>query len=332
MDLKTVLSNKTGDTLPAPRKEKTRWTVDELLSTDFPDPAWVINQILPTGEGFLSGRPKLGKSWLALQMAAAVSSGGYCLEYQAERGEVLYLALEDRPRRLASRLKKQNIKDANITFELFYKTVQNGGFEDLLLELENDRYKLVVIDTLSRFLGRSDQGDLGEMTTVIGGLQQLAQSRGVGLLLVDHHRKQSGFDVDLVDDILGSTGKAATADTILGLYRERGKQGATLKLVGRDVEDLELALEWDGYTCTWKNMGEANGVRTDSFNHQVMSAIVQLESMGELATTTKISLHCGAKKSNVSRAIGELIALGKIIRGEKVNRDQPYKLVVHDKQ
>jgi len=311
-----------------PPGEKIFWSVAELYSAEFPEPTWVINEILPTGEAFLSGRPKLGKSWLGLQMAKSVATGSTCLEYNTERGEVLYLALEDQPRRIQSRCKKQGIPDnAPINFLTRFKTFHQGGITDLFTYLEQDRYRLVVVDTLSRFLGKSDQQDLSEMTSVIGELQTMAQKKGVGLLLIDHHRKPSGMESDVIDDVMGSTGKAAAADSILGLYRDRNKREAILKATGRDMEDVELALEWDGYSCTWRNLGEADGVRADSMKFDVINAINHLVSMGDVATTTKIATFMDQKKPNVSRALGELLATGKIMRGEKVAREQPYIVV-----
>jgi hypothetical protein len=46
--------------------------------------------------------------------------------------------------------------------------------------------------------------------------------------LIDHHRNSGGFNPDAIGDILGSTAKGAMADTVIGLYKERGKSGARL--------------------------------------------------------------------------------------------------------
>jgi RecA-family ATPase len=58
---------------------------------------------LPEGLTLPAGKPKLGKSWLALSVAFAVAAGGVALgTYPVAQGEVLYLALEDNERRLQS--------------------------------------------------------------------------------------------------------------------------------------------------------------------------------------------------------------------------------------
>jgi RecA-family ATPase len=50
-----------------------------LLARQLPPIQWAIPEILPEGLTLLAGKPKLGKSWLALAMALAVASGGVAL-------------------------------------------------------------------------------------------------------------------------------------------------------------------------------------------------------------------------------------------------------------
>src|SRR5690606_4426019 len=88
---------------------RTVWTLAELYAADFPPPHFVVPDLLPAGLTILAGRPKLGKSWLALQMTAAVGAGQTVLDQPAEGGRVLYLALEDTPGRLKDRALKQQI-------------------------------------------------------------------------------------------------------------------------------------------------------------------------------------------------------------------------------
>jgi hypothetical protein len=44
----------------------------ELLIRQFPDLVWVVPGILPEGLALLVGSPKLGKSWMVLDIALAV--------------------------------------------------------------------------------------------------------------------------------------------------------------------------------------------------------------------------------------------------------------------
>ncbi len=311
---------------PAP--VKTSWTVAELYDADFPEPQWAVSDLVPVGLSFLAGRPKIGKSWFALQVACAVGTGGQVLEREAGQGRVLFLALEDNPRRLKERQSKQGIPhQAEITFETAWPFLGQGGLTELQAELEQGGYTLVVIDTLRRALGRADESDPAEMTLVLGELQRMAQLHDLAILLIDHHRKPSGFAADPVDDILGTTAKAAVADAALGLYRSgQGKRETTLKAIGRDIDEVELALEWDGRTCCWQLLGEAGAVRKDTVNAEVREAIAALVDLGQVPSTARIARYLGKKQCNVSRSLGELLNAGQVVRGDKVGREVPYYL------
>lgn len=310
-------------------ERKTEWTAKELLRADFPEPRWAVPNLIPIGLTFLAGRPKVGKSWLALQVAHAIGTGGKLLDWDVEAGRVLYIALEDSPRRIQKRLKLQQVPEsADITFVFEWKSLIAGGLADLQTKVETGGFHLVIIDTFSRALGwglGADQNDVGDMTAVLGNLQRIALTYDLAILLVDHHRKNSTFE-DPVDDILGSTSKSAVADCVLGLFRARGRHGTTLKFTGRDIEEGELALRWDPEYCQWILLGEVGQVVQDTLGADVLKAIEELTTMGELATTRRIAKHLDKRESHVSRALAELIKMGKVKRGERQGREVPYAL------
>ncbi len=310
-----------GD-LPPSTSAKTRWTTDELLTTHFPDPKWAIPGILPVGLSILAGRPKLGKSWLALQIAQAVGSGGMALGQRVDPGEVIYFALEDSPRRIQKRLEKQGCPPGlPITF-VFEK---GEGLIGIARLIEVSSPRLLVIDTLSRILpAKLDQNNVGEVTSSLSILQGMALKRESALLGVDHHRKTVGEDH--IDDILGSTGKSAVADALLGLFRQRGQRVAMLKVSGRDMEDQELALEWDGLLCCWQSLGSAEEVRKDTVEGEILDAIRNLVAVGEIPSTANIAAYVGRNRGYINHRLADLLNQGKVIKGKKVGKTQPYYL------
>jgi hypothetical protein len=122
-------------TKPAPSSSEYRpapFTLQELLARQLPPIRWAIPDILPEGLTLLAGKPKLGKSWLALSVALAVAAGGVALgTYPVKQGEVLYLALEDNERRLQSRAKQllasMSSVPNSIAFELRWPRLDQGG-------------------------------------------------------------------------------------------------------------------------------------------------------------------------------------------------------------
>jgi hypothetical protein len=312
-----------------PEPQKRVWSVAELLSTDFPAPRWMVPGLLPEGLVVLAGRPKLGKSWLALSIAVAVGYGGEVLGRQVKRGRVLYLALEDNPSRVQDRLRKRRAPaEAFVDFCFEWPSLAHQGMADLMQALDEKGYNLVVIDTISRALGRADQLDQAEMNVTFGALQRLALDRGVCLLLVDHHRKRAGEAGDVIDDVMGATSKAGVADAALGIYRERGQATATLRVSGRDVDDQELALQWDSQLFCWQLAGTAAGIRAQSVQAGIIAA---LQEYGGKATLTKIANRLNKDKGNLYRELQELMARGEVRRGaERQGREVIYTLVAND--
>lgn len=317
-----IAALRAGDAEPGKRL----WTAAEILRAEFPEPKWIVHGLLPTGLISLGGRPKLGKSWKSLQIAVAVGTGGKFLGRDVERGKVLYLALEDSPRRIQDRLRKQQVTGTpTIDFHFEWQPLAGQGTVDLFSAVDSGGYSLVIVDTLSRALGRADQMDLGAMGVAIGSLQRLAIDREICLLLIDHHRKSaSSGEGDPIDDLMGSTGKSAPVDVALGLYRKRGDRNAILKVTGRDVEEQELAVNFDRELFCWQLVGDAGAVRTDTVQAGILEA---LDELGGESTAAKIAQWLGRDRSNVRKELLELMHKNAVIRTGKEGREVKYKRV-----
>jgi DNA-binding transcriptional ArsR family regulator len=314
--------------LPAPQAGNAaagkieRWSVRKLLTEEFPKPNWIVHGIIPAGLVILAGRPKTGKSWLVLQIAAAVGVGGMVLDQAVERAPVVYFALEDSLQRIRDRINAQRWPiDADVEFVFSAPDLATpAGLEEL--DKICAEAKLVVIDTLARAVA-FDQRDYRVSVTTLGALQNLAVKHNVAIVCVDHHRKPSGMAADMVDDIIESTAKAGVADTVIGLYRRRGDRDAELRITGRDVEERALAAEWDPTTCCWQLLGDASDVARSRLQQQVLDALAEL---GGEATTTELAEHIETNKGSVSRALQALLREGKVVRGEQHGRRAPYRL------
>ncbi len=245
------------------------YTADTLMKMELPEPAWAVPGLLPEGLVVLGGKPKLGKSWLALNFAIAVASGGCTLGIRnIEPGHVLYLALEDGYRRLQDRLRKlMGSQPGVIPGELHlarrWPRQDKEGLALLGEWLEGHRQaRLVVIDTwtLFRALRRGGRGgseiyeeDYGAAVEIKG----LADTYHCCIMLVSHCRK--GAADDWQDSLLGSQGLAGAADCTMVLQRTRGEHRAALHTTGRDAEERTLNLQWIGKHCLW-DVAEAPAV------------------------------------------------------------------------
>ena len=61
-------------------KPKT-FTASDLMALELPDPRPAVRGLIPEGLTLLAGKPKTGKSWLALQIALAVAADETPLEF-----------------------------------------------------------------------------------------------------------------------------------------------------------------------------------------------------------------------------------------------------------
>jgi hypothetical protein len=241
---------------------RTDWTAVELMEAEFPEPRFAVPGLIPEGLTFFAGAPKLGKSWLALGMGIAISSGGRALgAIEVEAGEVLYLALEDSPRRLKERLGvvlDGSTPPEGLHFRTEWPRLGDGGAEQITAWLkEHAGARLVIVDVFTRMrapelkrtdLYRADYEAASE-------LQSLAISRGIAIVAIYHTRKAEA--ADFVEMVQGTFGLAAGADTILVARRGRGEADATLHATGRDISEQELALRFSPEARTWVVLGDA---------------------------------------------------------------------------
>ncbi len=302
--------------------KRQRWSVAELLNTEFPEPKWAIPGLIPEGLTIIAGRPKVGKSWLALQAAISVGTGGVFFKKPIERGNVLYVALEDSPRRLQDRIRKLCIpRDALITFERAWKPLHKGGIDDLLIEMEAVNYRFIVFDTLSRsFPGLSQTKNPEIIGKYMDDIQTLATNRNVAIAFIDHTRKPNGLDIDPIDDVMNATEKVKPADCVMALYRNKGK--FNLKGRGREVEEFDLILHWDPLTWCWQSAGDAGEIQITEQMNDILAA---LASFGK-ARMIDIAKATGINKGTVYRALQTLWKSGKIYK-EEIGSDVYYKVL-----
>jgi hypothetical protein len=284
----------------------------ELKAKVFKPVAWVLNDFLPEGMSMLAGKPKLGKSWLMLLIAIAVARGGWALDKKCIEGDVLYAALEDNERRLKGRMQKL-VGDGEwperLTFWTDMKRLEEGGIEQLrnwIAGSENPR--LIVIDVFSkvRRTKGAQEGLYDADYQAVVPLKRLADEMGVAIVIV-HHLRKMGADVDPLDAVSGSTGLTGAMDTILVL--NRGSGGVTLYGRGRDIEEIESAVQFDRSTCRWSLLGDAHEVRLSDERRKILDALrAATEPMGprELADVT------GMPSGNIRRLLISMIADGEV--------------------
>jgi len=299
-----VIADKTTSNL------KTDGTLAQLVDISLPPIHWSIGDILPEGLTVLAGAPKLGKSWLALQWALAIASGTKAFgQYETTKGDVLYIALEDGERRMQSRAErlgalKMPVEDLRrfhyrITYPVL--TRDGEGFEELDRWMQDHPHtRLIVADTWQKLCGPLPGKDkYAEEYSVLGRLQQFATKHNLAIILVHHLRKATSSD--WIERVSGSQAVTGAADTVLGLFRERGQMDAVLRVTGREVNEQDLALQFD--FGKWLLMGDAEEYALSVEQQEILQTI---DDLGGEAAIKDISAAINKSLSTVSHLVSKL--------------------------
>lgn len=291
-------------------------TVQSLMKMDFPDPKWIVPSIIPEGLSLLSGRPKVGKSIMSVNLAVAVASGGIMLgKIPVEQTGVLYLALEDTLKRLKQRfgtVLKDDPPPENLYLKTEFGTIKEGGLEKLKIWLsKHSDVGLVIIDTLAKIKGQTSKN--AELYVddymAIAKIKEIADQNGIAIVLIHHTRKAESDDV--FDTVLGTTGITGAADTLIVIKKERMSAGVTLHVCGRDVEETELALKFDALTMGWLLLGDAKEYRLSEERRQIIEVLKQDKEPMHLK---EIAISLGKKTDNISHLLSKLANDGCVKR------------------
>lgn len=303
----------------------------ELCGMHFDPIKYVVDGYLAEGATLLAGRPKLGKSWFCMDIALAVAAGGVCLGgIRCEQGHVLYLALEDNRRRLQSRIRRlwhlEDMTNAAVPDRLHLATewprATEGGIEQIREWInEHPGARLVIVDVLAMFKATSkgrDQTLYEADYMAIKELQSLAMQTGVAVLIV-HHTRKSGVESDPFEKVSGTLGLSGAADTTLIL--DRDQNGCTLYGRGRDIEEIETAVQFDKLTCRWRALGNAADVRRTDERTVILDLLADNHSDNhEGMSPAEISDALGLPRNNVKQLLFKMAKAGDVVKVGKKGR------------
>ena len=239
------------------------WSARELSEMVLPPIRHVVEGLLPMGMGVLVAKPKLGKSWMVLDLCLAVAQGEPFLGFPTRQHGTLYLALEDGKSRMQTRLRRLlegRPAPANMHVMFQAQRLGEGLLETLGEYLDaNPDIHLVCIDTLSKIKPKAKPSENAYDADYdyMGRLKAFADSRGICVLLV-HHTRKSKNPEDSFDNINGSTGILGAADFTIVLAAQRRVAEYEAEPI---VKTLRVLLQqgdgtWSGNAQALMQMGE----------------------------------------------------------------------------
>jgi len=161
---------------------------------------WLIRSLWgQAAVGLISGHPKLGKSWMGLELAVSVASGTPCLgRFEVEQpGKALIYLAEDSLPAVRSRIEALCAhRDLDIRgLDLYVITANQlqlqieSHAQALLKTVERTRPRLLLLDPLIR-LHRFDENRSYEMSGLLDFFRGIQRAFDVAVILVHHAGKK----------------------------------------------------------------------------------------------------------------------------------------------
>lgn len=233
---------------------------------------------------------------------------------QCDAGPVLYLALEDNPRRLQGRIRSVldgSPAPAGLHLATECPNLGAGGADDIAGWLDyHHNARMVVIDVFAKVRGQvAGSNTYSDDYRAAGLAKAIGDRYEVAVVLVHHTRKQGAED--FLEQLSGTNGIAGSADTIHVLKRERYEADATLATTGRDVEEAERALKQDPRTHAWHLL---DGPALDHTVHETSATILRYVRGHQGARPQEIADTTGLAITNVRKTCSRMAERGHLIR------------------
>jgi len=281
----------------------------------------IVDDLLAAGVLALSGKPKIGKSWLVLALAMAVANGRPFLGHNVKRGRALLLALEDNQRRMKSRVDKLTaggtVMSPRFDYALEAPHSKEGLEEWLAEQVEKKGYTLIVVDTLAKVRprGKQSEGAWQADYEAFEGLKKLADKHNVAVVVTMHNRKGVPGLLDAQDMVATTGGTMAGCDGYwvlekTGQTTEDEKPIFKMTMEHRDLEGAELALTFDRGKAEWEVKGRWGAVALGTAQQAVLRAIEEAGEEG--AGLMDIARAASMTKNSVNQALIKLRARGAI--------------------
>jgi hypothetical protein len=168
-----------------------------------------------------------------------------------------------------------------------------------------------VLDVLANFRPPRGHDAYESDYGAVKDLQRIASETGVAIVIVHHLRKSSAnsAEADPFEKVSGTLGLSGAADTVLVL--DRDSRGATLYGRGRDIEDIDMAVEFDRRTCRWRPLGDAADVRRSDERKAILAALAK--GAGPLSPGEVAEL-LGRSRDAVQQTLGRMVKDGEIAK------------------
>ena len=169
---------------------------ETLMDMKLPPTKFCVETLLPQGISILGGAPKIGKSWLVLDLCVRIAKGEAIWNLSTQKGTTLYLCLEDPLNRIQQRLcMLTNEVPENAYFATMAGTLADGLCEQIRnFVSEHPDTVLVAVDTFQIIRASTTDTSYANDYDDVRKMKHLADELEISILLVHHLRKQGDGD------------------------------------------------------------------------------------------------------------------------------------------
>jgi len=216
------------------------------------------NYVVRKSITILDGQPSTGKSFLALNLATAISSGK---SISGEKSTVknlktLYLTKENDPNTVIKpRLELFKYKGNDIFFDdSTFDLTNEDEFRNFIIELSTHQIDLIVIDPLQSYLGDRNINNITEVVPYLDALQTVASKLNLAIVIVRHWGKNTNQDIQNIG--IGTVGILGAARSQCNVQRiiDECNNNQTVCLMkhtkcnyGIQGNDLKYRIDSDGF-------------------------------------------------------------------------------------
>jgi putative DNA primase/helicase len=217
-----------------PEQGKLLIEAPHFLSSISPEIDWLVDGVIQRGaNGFICSLPKVGKSWLAVDLALSLALGMPWLGFNLQRAaKTALITREDNPAltrwRMDRLLAGKNRSRAELAEQLYVNSREQSPefrldraelFAPMIAELKTVRPEFVILDVFNVLHG-ADENDNTEMRAILEELNRLQKEVGCAIGAVHHFSKSA--EGSLTQRLRGSSAIAGWAEWLVGVEAVAG--------------------------------------------------------------------------------------------------------------
>lgn len=251
---------------PEQPRERKRFQLFRLGEIEMKPPEFLVRGLIEKDSlCCIFGAPESGKSFIALSLAACVSTGLPFFKNHVEEGPIVYVAGEGKAGIIRRAAAWQAFNGVSLAEAPFYLSsaaadfLDDGGLADVVQEVdavteaEGKTPLLICIDTVSRCFGSGDENATQDMKKFVDSLDFLRLKYPGSVILAIHHsgvaETSRGRGSSVLRASLDSEFKVAKNGDIITMTATKMKDAGRPKPLFFELEDVPLGetIEGDEY-------------------------------------------------------------------------------------